>query len=85
MPLLVELYRTFGSHLASFAAQAAGDGWPLRRALEKRLVTLFRKALSEPTAVFVYLALTALDLEQLRSELVQRAIFVPRLTTRAAP
>jgi hypothetical protein len=85
VPLLVELYRTFGNHFASFA-QAAGDGWPLRLALEKRLVVLFRKALLEPAAVFVYLALTALDLERLRSQLVRRAIFIPRFAAaRATP
>jgi hypothetical protein len=83
-PFLLELYRTLDRHLASFAAQAAGDGWPLRRALERRLAVLFRKALLEPAAAFVYLALTALDLERLRAELVQRAIFTRQFTIRAA-
>jgi hypothetical protein len=80
---LNELSRILHGHLASFAAQAVGDGWPSRRELDKRLGTLFRKSLLQPTAAFVYLALTALDLERLRAELVRRAIFTPEPTARA--
>jgi hypothetical protein len=51
------------------------DGWPLRRTLQARLTLLFRRAMLDPAAAFAYLALTALDLERLRGELLRRAAF----------
>ena len=51
------------------------DGWPLRRALQARLALLFRRAMLDPAAAFIFLALTALDLERLRGELLRRAAF----------
>jgi len=75
---LAELARTVSSHLATFGAAQAGDGSPLRRALAARLLLLFRRAILDPAAPFVFLALSALDLERLRGELLRRAAF-PRL------
>jgi hypothetical protein len=73
--LLAELVRVLQRHLAAFRDPALRDGWPLRRALEARLVLLFRRAILDPAAAFVFVALCALDLERLRGELVRRAAF----------
>ncbi|MEO8677196.1 MAG: hypothetical protein ABI569_16590 [Casimicrobiaceae bacterium] len=73
--LLAELGRAMGAHLTAFHDSAVKDGWPLRRALAARLTMLFRKSMLEPTAVFAYLALIALDLERLRGEFLRRAAF----------
>jgi hypothetical protein len=48
---------------------------PARRALSSRLIALYRRAMLDPAAVFIFLALSALDIERLRGELVRRAIF----------
>jgi len=62
-------------HASAFAAPQAVDGWALRRQLQLRLVLLLRRALVEPVTAFVYLALSALECERLRGELVRRAAF----------
>lgn len=46
-----------------------------RRALGPPLLHLYRHATLEPAAAFVYLALSALDMERLRGELLRRALF----------
>ena len=73
--LLDEVARVLRRHLAAFRDPSVRDGWPLRRALEARLALLFRRAMLDPAAAFIFLALTALDLERLRGELVRRAAF----------
>lgn len=75
MPLLA-------SHAAVFGAPLATDGWALRRALQARLVLLLRRMLAEPATAFIYLALSALEFERVRGELLRRAAFPHRL---AAP
>lgn len=67
-------------HAAAFAAPSNRDGWALRRMLQARLVLLLRRAIAEPMAAFVFIALTALDAERLRAELVRRAAFASRWT-----
>jgi len=62
-------------HVGAFAAPRAVDGFALRRQLESRLVLLLRRALVEPVTAFIYLALSALECERLRGELVRRAAF----------
>lgn len=73
--LLDELARVLHRHFQAFHDPAVRDGWPLRRALEARLTLLFRRAMLDPAVAFVFLALSALDLERLRGELVRRAAF----------
>jgi hypothetical protein len=68
----------FAAHFRSYAVATLRDGRPMRRALEARLRALFRRALVEPAAAFIFLALSALDVERLRGELLRRAAF-PRL------
>jgi len=72
------LGRLLRPHLQTSGASTIGDESPLRRALQSKLVALFRKALADPAAAFIFLALCALDLERLRGELLRRAAF-PRL------
>jgi len=80
--LLAELARILKIHLAAFHDGAVRDGWPLRRALQARLAGMYRRAVLDPAAAFIFLALAALDLERLRGELQRRAAFVgvPMLT-----
>jgi hypothetical protein len=71
--LLREVVRTIAAHLADFRNPATRDGETLRRALAARLTLLFRRAMLDPAAAFIYLALVAQDGERLRGELVRRA------------
>jgi hypothetical protein len=73
--LMRELQRTFATHVSRYGTATIRDGWPLRRALQARLLGLFRKAMAEPAAAFIFLALCALDFERLRGELLRRAAF----------
>jgi hypothetical protein len=62
-------------HIDAMRAAPPGDATPLVRALRERLDSLYRRAVLEPTAAFVYLAATALDLARLRGEIMRRALF----------
>lgn len=76
--LLAELVGLLQAHAASFREPLQHDGWALRRALHARLAQLFRRATLDPAAAFIFLALSALEGERLRGELVRRVVF-PRL------
>lgn len=67
--------RAFGAHRAALADATLTDGTALRRALAARLTLLFRRATLDPAAAFIFLALSALDVERLRGELLRRVIF----------
>jgi len=73
--IMDEAGRALGAHLAAFRDRMVRDGWPLRRTLQARLSLLFRRAMVDPSAAFIFLALSALDLERLRGEILRRAIF----------
>ena len=73
--LLARLVALVEQHVVAFSTLAVGDAWPLRRALQARLATLFRRATLDPAAAFTFLGLAALDIERLRGELVRRAAF----------
>jgi len=62
-------------HRAAFESPPPVDGWGLRRALQARLAMLLRRTVVEPTTAFIYLALSALEFERLRGELLRRAAF----------
>ena len=66
------------AHRSALADPAINDGVLLRGALVSRLSALYRRAALDPAAAFIFLALSALDMERLRGELLRRAIF-PRL------
>jgi hypothetical protein len=75
-PLLQQaLGRVLASHLSALRDPSLGTGTALRRALQTRLEALFRRAMLDPAAAFVFIALSALDLERFRGELLRRAAF----------
>jgi hypothetical protein len=69
------------SHAAAFGSPEAVDGWALRRQLQARLILLLRRTLAEPATAFIYLALSALEFERVRGELLRRAAFPQRAPT----
>lgn len=69
----------FERHAAAFAREHEGvDGWAERRVLRARLVAVLRRQALQPVEAFAFLALSALDAERLRAELVGRAAFPRR-------
>jgi hypothetical protein len=77
-PLLADFAALMGAHVLLFRDPRLADGWAQRRALHARLTQMFRRATLDPAAAFIFLALSALDGERLRAEIVRRAAF-PRL------
>jgi hypothetical protein len=67
--------RVLASHLATLRDPSIVTSSALRRALQTRLEGLFRRAMLDPSAAFVFIALAALDLERFRGELLRRAAF----------
>lgn len=76
--LVRELVPLLQAHVAALGAPGLVDAWGPRRALHARLAALLRRHVGEPVAAFAYLALSALELERLRGELVRRAAFPQR-------
>lgn len=66
------------AHAAAFGSPQTVDGWALRRSLQARLILLLRRTLAEPATAFIYLALSALEFERVRGELLRRAAFPQR-------
>ena len=71
-------YGLLAEHVNAFRDPLAGDGSALRHALHARLSRLFRHATLDPAAAFIFLAISALDFERLRGEILRRVAF-PRL------
>jgi hypothetical protein len=70
MDHVAKLLRT---HLLRFGSLPVSDALTTRQSLAARLVAHIRRAALQPSALFAYLALFALDLERLRGEFVLRA------------
>ena len=77
-PFLADVVRLLMEHAVAFRDPLQVEGWTLRRALHARLSQLFRRAMLTPASAFIFLALSALDCERLRNELLRRVVF-PRL------
>jgi len=75
---IVDCARLLLAHRAALADPSVRDAGLLRSALVTRLSVLYRRATLDPGVAFIFLALSALDMERLRGELLRRAIF-PRL------
>ena len=73
--LLVEFVRLIDEHVHAWNDPRLVDGWALRRRLHARLTRLFRRATLDPAAAFIFLALSALDFERLRGEILRRVAF----------
>ncbi|MEO8752901.1 MAG: hypothetical protein ABI624_09500 [Casimicrobiaceae bacterium] len=76
--LLADVIGLLADHVTLFRQPSLVDGWALRRALHARLSRLFRRAALDPAMAFIFLALSALDCERLRGEILRRVLF-PRL------
>ena len=63
------------NHRNQFAGLPVVDAWQARSDLEFQLRMFFRRHTLQPSAAFAYLALLALNLERLRSELILRESF----------
>ena len=72
MQQLIELTMVHG---ARFPTLSWEQGWSERKRLRGDLRHLFRRTAVQPAALFTWLCLEALELEQLRAALVERAIF----------
>jgi hypothetical protein len=72
---LLQVVSALRLHAAALATATPGPGTQLRRALQARLSLLMRRATLEPAAAFIHLALSALELERLRGELLGRNLF----------
>ncbi|MGA8032945.1 MAG: hypothetical protein WCB48_11160, partial [Casimicrobiaceae bacterium] len=78
LALLAEFVRLIDAHVDAWRDPGLADGWAARRRLHARLTRLFRRATLDPTVAFVFLALSALEFERLRGEILRRVAF-PRL------
>lgn len=74
-PLLAKFTQLVERSIGEMHAAPPGDGSPIMRSLRERLEGLFRRAMLEPSAAFVYLALAALDLGRFRGETMRRLVF----------
>jgi hypothetical protein len=72
---LDDLCRLLRTHLSAFGDASPKRAWGLRQGLRERLRVDFHHAGRSPAALFIYLALLALDLERLRRALLDRALF----------
>lgn len=62
-------------HIESFRHLHPYQGWQEREKLAKNLCILFRRYSQQPATAFLHLALVALDVERLRGNIMQRALF----------
>jgi hypothetical protein len=62
-------------HAETFRRSPSAAAWRLRRELRERMRLRFHQRTLQPSVPFIYLALTALDLERLRAALASRALF----------
>ncbi|HMA30184.1 MAG TPA: hypothetical protein VKT00_00055 [Casimicrobiaceae bacterium] len=78
LALFAEFLRLIDEHVEAWRDPRLVEGWAARRRLHARLTRLFRRATLDPTVAFVFLALSALEFERLRGEILRRVAF-PRL------
>lgn len=71
---LNQLVALLQGHLESFRSMQHRS-WQERELLARQLIILFRRYSQQPVAVFIHLALLALDIERLRGNIMQRALF----------
>jgi len=72
------------TQLRDFRETPPNKAWSLRKELRERLRFEFHLSLLQPSSVFIFLTLVALDLERLRRALLDRALFTTALDAAAA-
>jgi hypothetical protein len=72
---LAYLGRMIKQHIQMLRSQSGRSSDPQRETLARHLLVAFRRYSFQPAVVYAHLALTALDLERLRGDLVRRALF----------
>ena len=72
---IIKLIALFNQHLTDFPQLSPRLAWKSRDKLAATLTIMFRQFSYQPVAVFIHLALIALDLERLRGDVVQRCLF----------
>jgi hypothetical protein len=72
---LQQLIATVHEHLEIFHQLSPATTWRQRQRLAARLTLMFRKNAYQPVAIFIHLLLVALDIERLRSAILQRSLF----------
>jgi hypothetical protein len=78
------LVSLLSAHLTEFKRTPASRAWGVRQRLRNRLWCEFHRVGVSPAALFIYLALFALDLERLRRALLDRSLF-PELVSELVP
>ncbi|MFO1305915.1 MAG: hypothetical protein U1F54_19495 [Burkholderiales bacterium] len=81
-PLLPAWLRVLAAHDRAMREAPPGDASLLVASLRARLRALRRRAMLEPTAVFVYVTQRALDLARFRGEIMRRKL-LPHVTATA--
>jgi hypothetical protein len=75
---LQAIERVVTDHLVRYAAASPKDAWVTRRQLEASLIGCLRRHPLTPVPAFALVALSGLDLERFRSELLGRVLFGAR-------
>ena len=81
-PLLREWLRILAAHDGAMRAAPPGDAALLVATLRAHLRALRRRAMLEPTAIFIYVTQRALDLARFRGEIMRRRL-LPHVTAAA--
>jgi len=74
---LADLRRSVEQHRQRFSRLAAGNGWPERAALERQLLARLRRNPLSPVHLLTAVALSLLDYERVRGELLRWAALPP--------
>ncbi|MBK9655501.1 MAG: V-type ATPase subunit [Rhodanobacteraceae bacterium] len=74
---LSRLQRTAQQHRLRFSRLAAGNGWPERAAFERQLLSRMRRNPLSPVHLLTAVALSLLDYERVRGELLRWAALPP--------
>jgi len=72
---LQQLVALVEEHIELFNQLAPGSTWRQRQRLATKAAFMFRKFAYDPVDIFIHLLLVALDLERLRSGILQRSLF----------
>jgi len=72
---LKQLIALIEEHVETFSQLSPDATWRQRQQLAARLTLMFRNYTYQPVTIFIHLLLVALDVERLRSAILQRSLF----------